>query len=45
MLAIKYDEFKFSKLIRKINNFSYYDITTNKSWLLEKAYALQKKND
>lgn len=42
MLAIKNDEYKLSKLIRKINNFSYYDITTNKSWLLEKAYDLQK---
>lgn len=42
ILAIKKDEFKLSNLIRKINSFSYYEITTNKTWLLEKAYALQK---
>jgi len=42
-VSLKYDEYKLLKLIEKIKNFSYYDITTNKTWLLKKAYDLQNK--
>jgi hypothetical protein len=41
MLVIKYDEYKITKLIKDINRFSYNEVTTNKSWLIEKANELK----
>ncbi len=39
--SLNRDEYKISNLTNKINNFSVEDLTSNKSWLLEKVLELR----
>ena len=44
LLAEVNDEFKLGKLIKELNSQTFYEITSHKTWLLEKANELKERS-